>query len=350
MKKDKRINASMMSRKNTMIIFLLILWCCGSYMGIYALYLGRSDDSLYMFLSLAAYMVCLSLFISYILVLMRRHFLMKPLQYIGEGTRKMASGDLSVRLQPRRKDGKMDEVEVLIEDFNIMAEELSSIELLKSDFISTVSHELKTPLAQISNYASVLQSDILTEEEKEVYIGQIGDSARRLSELVTNILQLNRLDNQKIQPQKTMINVSEQISECVLRMDSLLEEKDIWIDFEIDEAIWMEADAHLMEIVWNNLLTNAIKFVEVGGRIQIQSKVERKFIRIFVRDNGCGMTEQELKHIFDKFYQADTSRKTAGNGIGLALVKRIVDLMQFEIEVTSEKGRGSSFCSKIPAV
>ena len=290
----------------------------------------------------------LSFLVSCVLVVMRRIYLMRPLQYIGNGARKLASGDLSVRLLPLRKDGKKDEVEVLIEDFNIMAEELSSIEVLKTDFISSVSHELKTPLSQISNYATILQSGTLTEEEKSRYIEQIGDSARKLSGLVANILQLNRLDNQKIQPTKQRINLCEQLAGCILGFDSLMEEKDIQIVFEVAEDIWIQTDPQLMEMVWNNLLSNAIKFSEQHGQIRITSKRMGKQVQLSIADSGCGIAPQDQRHIFDKFYQADTSRRTSGNGIGLALVKRVIDLMQYKIEVQSEKGKGSEFIITLP--
>ena len=348
MKPDKRINASKMSWKYNLGIFLLILWCCGSYMGVYALYMNKDEASIYMFLSLAAYLAVLSFLISCVLVVMRRIFLMKPLQYIGEGARKLASGDLSVRLQPIRKDGKKDEVEVLIEDFNIMAEELSSIELLKTDFISSVSHELKTPLSQISNYASILQSETLTEEEKHQYIEQIGESARKLSDLVTNILQLNRLDNQKIQPKEQRINLCEQLAACILGFDQLMDEKDIQLDFDMDEEIWIQTDAQLMSMVWNNLISNAIKFSEKQGSIRIHSELINNKVQISISDDGCGMDEQEVRHIFDKFYQADTSRKMNGNGIGLASLRCVIDLLQYEIKVKSVKGKGSTFVVIIP--
>lgn len=229
-----------------------------------------------------------------------------------------------------------------------MAEELSSIEMLKSDFISSVSHELKTPLAQISNYASVLQSDGLSDKERKRYIEQIGESSRKLSVLVTNILQLNHLDNQKIQPKKERINISEQISECILGYDILLEEKDIQLDFDVSENLWVNADRELMDMVWNNLISNAIKFVDDQGEIRIYSQADETNIVVTISDNGCGMKEHEIAHIFDKFYQADTSRKTKGNGIGLSLVKRIIDLLKFTIEVESKPGVGSTFRISIP--
>lgn len=229
-----------------------------------------------------------------------------------------------------------------------MAEELSSIEMLKADFVSSVSHELKTPLSQISNYATILQSESLSESDQREYIERIGDSARRLSVLVTNILQLNRLENQKIQTQKEKVNLSEQLSGCILNVDSLLEEKEIQLTFSVDEDIWIFTDVQLMEIVWNNLISNAIKFVDTYGEISICGKQKGDMIEISVQDNGCGMNEQTAKHVFDKFYQADTSRKTAGNGIGLALVRRIVDLLQYDIKVETKEGSGSNFIVCIP--
>lgn len=344
MKKDPRINAKSMTVGNYIVIFLGMLTFCGAYA---AIYLGQSQTSmegtLYTILSLITYLVVTSGAMCVFFALFRRRILMRPVRRLCDAAQRVAQGDFSVRLSPMRKDGKKDEFEVLFEDFNTMAEELSSTEILKNDFVSNVSHELKTPLAVIQNYATILQSDELSQEERKEYSQRIGQAAGRLSVLVTNILQVNRLENQKIKPASQPFNLSEALSRCILNYDGQLAEKSIELDVELDQDLILSSDENLLDMVWNNLLSNAVKFTPEHGRIRVSLRQDRGCAVVMVADSGCGMDRETLRHIFDKFYQGDTSHATQGNGLGLALVKRIVDLLGGEISVESAPGKGSAF-------
>lgn len=348
MKGDPRINSKSMTFRNYLLIFLSMLFFCGSYTGIYFQMQQRSDDLIYTILSMFTYMVVISLAACAFFALFRRYFLMRPIHRVCEAAQKVASGDFSVRLPPMRKDGKKDELEVLFEDFNTMVEELSSTEMLKNDFVSNVSHELKTPLAVIQNYATILQSDNLTEAERKDYSRRIGEAAGRLSTLVTNILQVNRLENQKIQPARKPFNLSEALSRCILNYDTLLEEKRMDLEVDLDQDLILCSDENLLDMVWNNLLSNAVKFTSEGGKIRIQMYQKDREVMVTMADNGCGMDLETLRHIFDKFYQGDTSHATRGNGLGLALAKRIVDLLGGNISVQSTLGNGSVFTVAFP--
>lgn len=342
MKRDPRINTSSMSVKNYIIVFIVMLLLCGSYAGIYFLQIKDSQKQ-YIILSMLTYIVVISAVFCVLFAIFWRYVLMRPVYKVCDAARKVSNGDFSVRLEPHRKDGKKDEFEVLFEDFNTMTAELGSTEIMKSDFVSNVSHEFKTPLAVIQNYATILQSEELTPEERREYTERIGLAASRMSVLVSNILQLNRLENQQIKLEKKSFNLSEALSRCILGFDEPLEEKDINLEIDMDQDILLCADETLLDTVWNNLLSNAVKFTPQGGTIRVGLERKGEVIRVTISDTGCGMAQEDQKHIFDKFYQADSSHKTQGNGLGLALAKRIVDLMDGQISVSSEPGKGTTF-------
>lgn len=347
MKNDPRVNTKNITIRNYIIIFLFALAFCSSYVGIYVVQMHASSD-LYIILSMITYIVVLSASICVMFALIRRKLLMKPVYLLGDAARRVAGGDYSVRIPPQRTDGKKDEFEVIYDDFNLMASELASTEMLKNDFVSNVSHELKTPLAVIQNYATVLQSEALDEEERREYSQKISEAADRLSTLVTNILQVNRIENQKIKPKTQPFNVSEAISRCILNYDLALEAKNITLDTNLDQDLVLDSDENLLDMVWNNLIGNAVKFTPENGRIQISLSKEGDAVRAVFADNGCGIAPDAIKHIFDKFYQADTSHATQGNGLGLTLAKRIVTLLGGEISVQSEPGKGSEFIVLLP--
>lgn len=265
-------------------------------------------------------------------------------------TRSQLLEDFSVRLSSMRKDGKKDEFEVLFEDFNTMAEELSSTEMMKSDFIANVSHELTPPpLAVIQNYATLLQSEYLPDEERRLYPKRISEASRRLSALVTNILQINRLENQKIKPALHPFNLSEALCRCILNYESELDEEEIELYTDLDQDLSLTSDENLLDMVWNNLLSNAVKFTPPRGKIRVMMQQEGDSATVKITDSGCGIDGKSIRRIFDKFYQADPSHATQGNGLGLTLTKRIIDLLEGEILAESMPGVSSAFTVKLHA-
>ena len=272
----------------------------------------------------------------------------QPMKEFAEATRKVASGDFSVYVAPRHLPDKRDHLDVIITDFNTMVETLGSIETLKTDFFSNVSHEIKTPLATIQNYAQGLKDDDLSEIQREIYIDTIIESSERLSNLISNILKLNKLEKQTLQPACEPYDVCAQLCECALRYEALWVEKNIDFEAEIEDKASIEADYSLLELVWTNLISNAIKFTSDGGSISLHQTSTENEIIVSVSDSGCGMSEETLKHIFDKFYQGDTSHSTEGNGLGLALVLRILQLVGGSITASSSLGEGSTFTVRLP--
>ncbi len=271
-----------------------------------------------------------------------------PVSRILDAAHQITNGDLSVRIETLNPIAIRNEFDVIIEDFNKMAQELSAIETLKTDFIANVSHEIKTPLAVIQNYADILQDPHLSEEQRIKYAENITVASKRLSALITNMLRLNKLENQQIFSKKTSYNLGEQLCECMLLFEDAWNKKSLKIATYIDEDVIVNSDRELMEIVWTNILSNAIKFNNVGGTVTVSLKEENNKACVTISDTGCGMNEEIGRHIFEKFYQADPSRTTSGNGLGLALVKRVIDITGSEIQVESELSKGTTFKVLLP--
>ena len=271
-----------------------------------------------------------------------------PLHSMAEATGKVAQGDFSVYVPTIHTADRLDYLDIMIMDFNKMVEELGSIETLKTDFISNVSHEMKTPISIIKNYAQLMQTGKASEGQEKEYAKGIEDAASRLSSLISNILKLNKLEHQSITPEVEAYDVCRQLCECALLFEEAMEEKGIQLEADIEDMAMIKADASLMELVWNNLLSNAVKFTGRGGSIIIRQTSDEDHIYVSVSDTGCGIPKESISHIFDKFYQGDTSHSTEGNGLGLALVKRVLELMDGEIRITSEEGKGSTFLVTLP--
>ena len=269
----------------------------------------------------------------------------RPVKIITDATEKIMQGDFSVRLAPMHGNG-MEGFNQIGLAINKMAQELSGTETLRTDFIANVSHELKTPLAVMGNYATMLQCPGITEEEKNDYAKAISEAARKLAQLITNILKLNKLENQQIFPQPQEFDLGEQLCECLLVFEDAWEAKDLEIETDIEDDVRIKSDPELLSLVWNNLISNAVKFTPDGGTIGLSLKTESDSVIVQVRDTGCGMKPETGMHIFEKFYQGDTSHATQGNGLGLALVKRVVDILSGEIGVQSIYGQGSTFTVK----
>lgn len=273
----------------------------------------------------------------------------EPLHKMAEATRKVSEGDFSVYVSTIHTADKLDYLDVMIMNFNKMVEELGSIETLKTDFVSNVSHEMKTPIAIIKNYAQLLQTGKASEEQEKEYAKGIEDAAARLSSLISNILRLNKLEHQRIMPEIKSYDVCRQLCESIFLYEDALEEKEIELEADIEDMAMIAADVNLMELVWNNLLSNAVKFTGRGGIITVRQTSDKSHVRVLVSDTGCGTAKESISHIFDKFYQGDTSHSSEGNGLGLALVKRVLELMNGEIQISSEEGKGSTFIVTLPA-
>ena len=267
----------------------------------------------------------------------------KPTKEFAKASEKVVQGDYSVRIDmDELRLGSLEFINIA-QNFNIMVEQLGKVDSLSNDFISNVSHEMKTPLAVIQSYATILQNPDLSEEERKEYTSKIYASTQQLSVLVSNILKLNKIENNQTNTKESNYNLSEQLSQSLLDMENLWESKNIGIEFNVEDNVYINSDEELMKIVWANLFSNAIKFTPSGGVITVNLVKHADSIVVSVADTGCGMNEETMAHIFEKFYQGDTSHSEKGNGLGLSLVKRIIDLTNNEISVESELGQGTVF-------
>ena len=292
-------------------------------------------------------LIQLNLF-SLVIALIATRFMSKMffnlIKELRRGMEKIADGKFDTRIETSSSSKELQE---LFAGFNLMANELEATEILQTDFVSNVSHEFKTPINAIEGYTMLLQSTENIDETENEYIEKILFNTRRLSSLVSNILLLSKLENQSIQTHREKYALDEQIREDILALESLWEPKDIEFDVDLD-AVRYYGNKNVLHHVWSNLLSNAIKFSPNGGTIKMRLFKENKKIVFLIEDNGPGLSEEAKKHLFDKFYQADTSHKEEGNGLGLALVKKILFLCDGEISAENIKDGGCRFTVTLP--
>lgn len=266
-----------------------------------------------------------------------------PIKNLRDAMGKVADGDFEVRLETKSSSKEVQEV---YSGFNLMAEELESTEILQSDFVSNVSHEFKTPINAIEGYTTLLQGCDNLSPEYQQYVEKILFNTKRLSTLVGNILLLSKIENQSIQSHQSTFRLDEQIRQSIVSLESAWTAKDIDLDVDLDEIIYTGSE-NLLHHVWNNLIGNAIKFSPQDGEISIRLTKAGEQIVFSVSDNGPGLSDEAMKHLFDKFYQSDTARKEEGNGLGLALVKRILLIVNGEIVAQNKEEGGSIFTVKL---
>ena len=273
------------------------------------------------------------------------HFLLKPLNDVIEMMNVVSGGDFSVRA---KETGSKNPLHKLVGSFNKMVDELSGIEMFRRDFINTFSHEFKTPIVSIRGFARQLRNAELGDAEKSECVDIIISESERLSSMSSNILLLTKFESQSIVSGRTEFSLDEQIRRCILLFEKQWSDKKLELDLNLEEVA-IFANEEMLSHIWMNLLSNAIKFTPDGGRIQVVlTRNEDESVSVIVRDNGIGMDEEVKARIFEKFYQADPSRSLAGNGLGLALVNRIVCLCGGKTEVKSNPGEGSEFKVLLP--
>ena len=263
-----------------------------------------------------------------------------PVLKLEKAMQQVAEGDFSVRL----KTGKhLKEIQDIYTNFNRMVQELEATEILQTDFVSNVSHEFKTPISAIEGYATLLQnSEVPVSGEQEEYIDKILFNTRRLSHLAGNILLLSKIEHQSIQTRQNWYRLDEQIRQSIVLLEPDWSKKEIEFDVDMVDVEYMGNES-LISHVWDNLLSNSIKFSPVGGTIHIRMVPEGKKILFSIENEGPWISEDALKHIFDKFYQEDSSHKQEGNGLGLALVKQILNLCKGSITAENIPDGGCRF-------
>lgn len=280
-----------------------------------------------------------NLFISSIYLLIISRLIVHPIYNVIEAADKVAKGDYSVEVKRRRSFRFINNA---IDNFNIMTKHLNSVEMLQSDFVSNVSHEIKTPLSAIEGYALLIKDNPNLSDSEKGYLDKIISNTKHLTELVENILFITKFDNQQIADNKEWYRLDEQIRQCVLLLEPKIRAKNICFNLNL-ENININANKSVLYHVWHNIILNAVKFSETNAPIDISAKAQDGKAIVKIKDYGIGMSAETQTHIFEKFYQADTSRHSGGNGLGLPLAKRIIDIYGGNIYVESEPGKGSCF-------
>lgn len=291
--------------------------------------------------------VIASVFIGALLSFAITNIILKPLSELVKATKRVTGGDFNVSLEIGWAERRtLKELLELLRDFNEMTEELRNTEMFRNDFISNFSHEFKTPLVSIRGFARQLYEGNLTEEQQREFSKIILDETEYLSVLSQNTLLMTNLENKDIVTEKTDFSLDEQLRDCMIRLEPQWSEKNINIDMDLDEVrfYWNKS---LLAHVWNNLFDNAVKFTPEGGFIHVTCKRKDGQIVVTVKDSGCGISEDAVGHIFEKFYQADASHATKGNGLGLPLVKKILELCGGDVSVSSRVGEGTVFTVRL---
>lgn len=290
------------------------------------------------------WLVCVSSVIGTVITAWIGKYYLSPVTQVIEATKRVAKGDFTVRLPEENGGGEMND---LVRSFNRMTRELGGIELFRTDFINSFSHEFKTPIVSIRGFARQLQRDDITDEERREYATIIADESTRLANLATNILLLSKLENQQIVTEQTEFHLDEQLRSCILLLEKQWTQKKLELVIDLDEVV-CHGNAEMLSQAWVNLINNAIKFTPEGGTIGISlCKMDGKAM-VQVSDTGIGMDKETCKHIFEKFYQGEKSHHGEGNGLGLSLVQRIVALSHGKISVESVKGKGTTFTVQLP--
>lgn len=285
-----------------------------------------------------------SLVLGTVIALYVGRLIVRPVQNISEAFDALSAGNFQVKVP---ENERLREIREMARHFNAMTYDLSHMETLRSDFVANVSHEFKTPIASIAGYATLLQNHSLPQDKYDRYVQKILDNARRLENLSSNILMLSKLENQEIVPGKTEFRLDEQLRKCILLLENKWADKGIEWDIALFPQPYFGSE-ELLEQVWINLLDNAIKHSPPGGTICVRLEDTSAALTVCIADHGDGMSADVQKHIFEKFYQGDSSHKSEGNGLGLALVKRIVELCKGQISVESAPGSGAAFEISLP--
>lgn len=347
--KNKNYGKSKVSFWGGLIFFVLIAFVIQIAVLVFSYVREKTDSNSVIAIVMLAVIIVLSLLCTIVDAFRRRYTVDKPINEILNATERISEGDFKVRLNPTNPYGKYNGYDLIKLNINIMAEALSKSEILKTDFISNVSHELKTPLSVIRNYATLLKDDNINEESKTKYVKTIILATNRLTNLIDNILKLNKLENSELSLNIEKFCLTDSLTNSVLTFEDVIDEKNIELVCEFDDVYLKSSEAYL-EIVWNNLISNAVKFTQSGGKITVSLKKQGNSAVVSVSDTGIGISEETGTRIFEKFYQADTSHSEQGNGLGLALVKKVIDVLGGDISVSSKVNVGTTFTVTLKGV
>ncbi|WP_312474817.1 HAMP domain-containing sensor histidine kinase [Neobacillus sp.] len=294
---------------------------------------------------LFGWLLVISILLSILFVLISTKYLVQPIRKLNKATKEISEGNFSIRLDIDRKD----ELGNLAVNFTRMSEKLAKVDTLRKELISNISHDIQSPLTNIKGYLNLLESNDKSEIEKQKYVRIVQDEVNRLSKMTKQLLLLSSIESKKDLMDVSLVHITGQLKSVVHQYQWSIMEKGIMISFMLPE-VSVKGDSSLLYSVWENLLTNAIKYNQENGSIDIELSESETHIEVVFKDTGAGLDEIEITRIYDRFYRADTSRERTieGTGLGLSIVKTIIDLHHGKIELESQKGTGSVFKVVLP--
>ncbi len=302
------------------------------------------DSALHFETPAMSYILFVSVILGTVTTIVFSRLVLTPVVRLNKALKAVAEGDFTVRLDEK---SILKEIQDSCRSFNIMAEQLAATELLQTDFVSNVSHEIKTPVSAIEGYAMLLQGDDFTAGDRAKYVEKILFNTRRLSSLVQNVLLLSKLDNQTVPPKTERFRLDEQVRYAIVALEPKWEKKEIEFDVDMESVMFTGCEP-LLAHIWQNLIDNAIKFDPYGGLIRIRLHDDGEAVVFTIRDNGPGVPPEHIGRIFGKFYQSDSSHKDEGNGLGLALVRQITELHHGTVSVENHPDGGCQFTVRLP--
>jgi len=351
----RRIKKSIRA-KFAMIFIGILCFACASSFGIMHLFqmkfmkhilsditINYTNEQIHQWSLVIMITLTICVIIGSILMYIATKTISKPIKYISNITKEVSKGNFDISIDYESED----EIGTLSKNFNLMIVELKNMEYLRKDFISNVSHEFKTPISSIQGFVEMIKNKDLPEEKRDAYIDIIIEETERLSNLSSNMLRISRLDNQSILNEITEFSLDEKIRKIILLLEDKWDKKNLELDINL-ENVMFKGDEDLIEQIWINLIENAIKFSEDGGKISVELKNLEEDVVVKISDTGIGISEESKKRVFEKFYQGETSHSKVGNGLGLAIVKRIIEICKGRIEIESCVGEGTTFVIRLP--
>jgi len=354
----KRIGKKRISLRVKLALASIIILCasCGIayfivFIGVSFFYNGPITGTVALFMCLVT--CAITIILGGVALWHSASYVITPIVEISEGLQKVADGDFTVQLAFHNNHRKWkkklysDEIAIMVSNFNKMTRELSGMDHMRKDFMSNVSHEIKTPVTAIAGFSEMLLDGGLSEQEQKEYLSYIYQESQRLSRMSENMLNLSRLEHQNIVDLKDEVRVDEQIRRCIILMEEKWKDKDIEYELHLEQCT-IQSNYDLLFQLWTNLIDNAIKYSEQKCTIQITTKVVDNLLHFSIKDEGIGISHEKLNKIYDKFYQCDESHKRQGNGLGLSIVKRIIELLKGSILCESEIGVGTTMTVILP--
>lgn len=327
------------------VCFACLVSCVMVFIPFLLLYKGEYNEITIIILCL---LICsFTMFFAIHILIKEARVFVEPIEKLEEAVSKVTKGNFEIQIQWDNDKKKIKELNKLIDNFNQMTKALRDMEYMNKDFINNVSHEVKTPIASITGFTEILMDAELDEEERREYLSLVNSESLRLSRLCESMLNMSRLDSQVIVNKNEEVNVTEQIRKAIIMLSEKWVDKEHEFDLNIDE-INVNSDSDLLQQIWINLIDNAMKYSDRGTVIHISGKDNGSDIEISISDEGIGISEEKLQYIFQRFYQCEESHKNYGNGLGLSIVKRIIELLNGNIVCTSIKGIGTKIIVTLP--